>query len=154
MADKNCGGFVSARAVEICANIDDMTGEDLGFAMESLFEAGALDVWFEHIQMKKNRPAVKFCALALPEDKERVAELMLRHTTTLGVRIKDVERLMLARDIRSVATRFGEVRFKRGLYGGATVKEMPEYDDKRKIAADTGLPMAQVRAAAAEDAQI
>lgn len=154
MAEEKSGGLVKGRAVEICANIDDMTGEDLGAAMELLLDAGALDVWFEPIQMKKNRPAVKFCALALPEDKERIAELTLRHTTTLGVRIREVERLMLARESRAVATRFGSVRVKRGLCGGEAVKEMPEYDDVRRIARETGLPMSVVRAAVAEDAEI
>lgn len=154
MAEEKSGGFVKGLAVEICANIDDMTGEDLGAAMELLLDAGALDVWFEPIQMKKNRPAVKFCALALPEDKERIAELVLRHTTTLGVRMREFERLMLARESRAVATRFGSVRVKRGLCGGEVIKEMPEYDDLRRIARETGLPMSAVRAAVAEDAEI
>lgn len=154
MAEEKSGGLVAGRAVEISANIDDMTGEDLGAAMELLLEAGALDVWFEQIQMKKNRPAVKFCALALPEDKARVAELMLRHTTTLGVRMSEVERLMLAREIRTVGTRFGNVRVKRGTLCGDVIKEMPEYDDVRRIARETGLPMSAVRAAVAEDAEI
>ena len=154
MAEEKSGGLVAGRAVKISANIDDMTGEDLGAAMELLLEAGALDVWFEQIQMKKNRPAVKFCALALPEAQARVAELMLRHTTTLGVRMSEVERLMLAREIRTVGTRFGNVRVKRGTLGGDVIKEMPEYDDVRRIARETGLPMSAVRAAVAEDAEI
>ena len=154
MAEEKSGGLVAGRAVEICANIDDMTGEDLGAAMELLLDAGALDVWFEQIQMKKNRPAVKLCALALPEDKERIAELMLRHTTTLGVRMSEVERLMLAREVRTVETRFGNVRVKRGRLGGEVIKEMPEYDDVRRIARETGLSMSAVRAVVAEDAEI
>ena len=154
MAEEKSGGLVAGRAVEICANIDDMTGEDLGAAMEVLLEAGALDVWFEPIQMKKNRPAVKLCALALPDDKERIAELVLRHTTTLGVRVREVERFMLGREVKSAATRFGEVRIKLGLLGGEVVKAMPEYDDIKKIALDTGLPMDRVRAAVAKDAEI
>ncbi len=152
MADNDFGGLRRGAAAEISANIDDMTGEDLGAAMEILLGAGALDVWFEQIQMKKNRPAVKLSALVRPEDKERFAELMLRHTTTLGVRVREVERFMLARETRRAATRFGEVRIKSGLLGREKIKEMPEYDDIRKIASDTGLPMAAVRAAVAEDA--
>lgn len=154
MAEEKSGVLVAGRAVEICANIDDMTGEDLGAAMELLLEAGALDVWFEQIQMKKNRPAVKLCALALTEDKERIAELVLRHTTTLGVRMNEVERLMLAREVRTIETRFGNVRVKRGTLGGEVIKEMPEYDDVRRIARETGLSMSAVRAAVAEDAEI
>lgn len=146
-------GFVAGRVVEISANIDDMTGEDLGAAMEILLSAGAFDVWFEHIQMKKNRPAVKLSLIAAAEDREKFAELMLRHTTTFGVRMREVERLTLRRETRTVKTRFGDVRFKRGIIGGETVKESPEYDDIRRIAAENGLTVAYVRAAAAEDAE-
>ena len=151
MAYDPSDGFERGRAVEICANIDDMTGEDLGFAMELLLAAGALDVWFEQIQMKKNRPAVKLCALAKLEDGKRVAELILRHTTTLGVRMREVERLMLAREIHRANTRFGEVRFKRGMANGKIIKEMAEYDDIKKIAEERGLSISEVRAAVAED---
>ena len=154
MAEYVSGGLVKGRAAEISANIDDMTGEDLGAVMELLLAAGALDVWFEHIQMEKNRPAVKFCVLVRPEETERFAELVLRHTTTLGVRVREVERFMLGREVKSAATRFGEVRIKLGLLGGEVVKAMPEYDDIKKIALETGLPMEQVRAAVAKDAEI
>lgn len=135
MKDDASGGFEKGRAVEICANIDDMTGEDLGAAMDFLLTSGALDVWFEQIQMKKNRPAVKLCALAKPEDTKRIAELMLRHTTSLGVRMREVERLMLAREIYTAKTRFGDVRFKRGRLGDEIVKTSPEYDDIRNLGA-------------------
>ena len=144
MAEDVSGGLVKGRAAEISANIDDMTGEDLGAVMELLLAAGALDVWFEHIQMKKNRPAVKFCVLVRPDETERFAELVLRHTTTLGVRVREVERFMLGR----------EVKIKLGLLGGEVVKAMPEYDDIKKIALETGLPMDRVRAAVAKDAEI
>lgn len=154
MAEDVSGGLVKGRAAEISANIDDMTGEDLGAVMELLLAAGALDVWFEHIQMKKNRPAVKFCVLVRPDETERFAELVLRHTTTLGVRMSEVERLMLAREVRTIETRFGNVRVKRGTLSGEVIKEMPEYDDVRRIARETGLSMSAVRAAVAEDAEI
>ena len=142
MAEDVSGGLVKGRAAEISA------------VMELLLAAGALDVWFEHIQMKKNRPAVKFCVLVRPEETERFAELVLRHTTTLGVRVREVERFMLGREVKSAATRFGEVRIKLGLLGGEVLKAMPEYDDIKKIALDTGLPMDRVRAAVAKDAEI
>ena len=92
------GGKIGGEVFEISANIDDMTGEDLGAAMDILLGAGALDVWFEHIQMKKNRPAVKLSLLARPGDEERLAEAVLRHTTTLGVRMSKSSRVTLARD--------------------------------------------------------
>ena len=96
------GGKIGGEVFEISANIDDMTGEDLGAAMDILLGAGALDVWFEHIQMKKNRPAVKLSLLARPGDEERLAETVLRHTTTLGVRMSKSSRVTLARVTPSV----------------------------------------------------
>ncbi|MCF0248499.1 MAG: DUF111 family protein, partial [Synergistes sp.] len=98
--------------VEICANIDDMTPEDLGAAMEFLLEAGALDVWFEHIQMKKNRPAVKLSLLAARGDERRLAGEILRHTTTLGVRMSIMSRITLERTIETVMTEYGTLRVK------------------------------------------
>ncbi|MEG1602529.1 MAG: nickel insertion protein [Cloacibacillus sp.] len=146
--------LVMSEAVEMSANIDDMTGEDLGAAMEILLAAGALDVWFEAIQMKKNRPAVKLSLLSAPSEKQKFAELVLRHTTTLGVRARVVERAVLTRRERTVATRFGAVRVKCGMLAGETVKEMPEYEDIKKIAIETGLSMAAVRKLVAEDEKI
>ncbi|MDO5114470.1 MAG: DUF111 family protein [Synergistaceae bacterium] len=148
------GGLIFGEVTELSANIDDMTGEDLGAAMEILLAEGALDVWFEHIQMKKNRPAVKLSLLVPPAERERFAELTLRHTTTLGVRMKTMERAVLERGTRIVPTRFGELRFKQALSGKKVVREMAEYDDIRKIAADTGLPMSEIRRMVAEDEKI
>ena len=104
--------------------------------------------------MRTSRPAGKLGALGLPGDKGRIAGLVLRHTTTLGVRMNEVGRLMLAREVRTIETRFGNVRVKRGTLGGEVIKEMPEYDDVRRIARETGLSMSAVRAAVAEDAEI
>ena len=140
------GGTISGEVFEICANIDDMTGEDLGAAMEILLGEGALDVWFEAIQMKKNRPAVKLSLLAAIGDEVRLAEAVLRHTTTLGVRMKRCSRVMLARASETVETEYGGVRIKRGLLGGEVVKEMPEYEDVRRIARESGQPLSAVRA--------
>ena len=140
------GGTISGEVFEICANIDDMTGEDLGAAMEILLGEGALDVWFEAIQMKKNRPAVKLSLLAAPGDEARLAEAVLRHTTTLGVRMNRCSRVMLARASETVETEYGGVRIKRGLLGGEVVKEMPEYEDVRRIARENGQPLSAVRA--------
>ena len=130
---------------EISANIDDMTGEDLGAAMEILLGAGALDVWFEHIQMKKNRPAVKLSLLARPGDEKRLAEAVLRHTTTLGVRMNRSARLTLVRVTERVATPYGEVRIKKGLLEGEVIKEMPEYEDVRRVSLKSGESMSAVR---------
>ncbi|RME36579.1 MAG: nickel pincer cofactor biosynthesis protein LarC, partial [Thermoflexia bacterium] len=93
-------------------NLDDATGELLGYAMERLFAAGALDVWFVPVQMKKNRPGVVLSALARPERAAALASLILRETPTLGVRRHPVERLVAGRSERTVETPWGPVRVK------------------------------------------
>ncbi|MFR8915600.1 MAG: nickel insertion protein, partial [Oscillospiraceae bacterium] len=85
------------RITEISCNLDDMTGEDIAFAAERILQAGALDVFTESIYMKKGRPAVKLTVLARPEDEERLAGEIFRHTSTIGVRIHTDRRYELAR---------------------------------------------------------
>ena len=98
--------------VEISANIDDQTPETLGYALNRALETGALDAWFTPIQMKKDRPAVCFTVLARKEDEARFAEFILRETTTLGVRVRDVRRYIAEREIMTRETEYGPVRFK------------------------------------------
>ena len=88
-------------------NLDNATGEQLGFAMERLFEAGALDVWHTPIQMKKNRPGVLLSALGPAALESRLAEVFLRDTPTLGVRVRPVGRYVADRDIVTVETEYG-----------------------------------------------
>lgn len=133
------------RGVELSANIDDMFPQDLSYLMERLFDAGALDVWFENIQMKKNRPGVKVCMLAHEASSEKLEQIMLRESSSLGVRKVYVERSMLGRRSEVVETSLGTVRVKCGLIGGKTVKEMPEFEDIKKIAAERGMALADVR---------
>ena len=135
--------------VEICANIDDMTPEDLGAAMEFLLEAGALDVWFEHIQMKKNRPAVKLSLLAARGDERRLAGEILRHTTTLGVRMSVMSRITLERTIETVTTEYGSLHVKKGLKDGKVIKESAEFDDVKRLARQNGVTLSEIREAAA-----
>src|SRR5205814_8986769 len=98
--------------VEIQTNLDDSTPEELGFAMERLLEAGALDVAFSPLQMKRNRPGVLVAVLARVPDAERLGELMLEHTSALGVRMAPMQRLIARRSERTVTTPWGEVRVK------------------------------------------
>lgn len=130
--------------VELCANIDDQPAETLAFALTRVLEAGALDAWFTPIQMKKNRPAVLFTVLARKVDEARFAELILRETSTLGVRVRDCSRYVAGRDSVVRETRFGPVRFKRKILDGAVVSERPEYDDLERIARETGLPIGEI----------
>ncbi|MDR1130841.1 MAG: nickel pincer cofactor biosynthesis protein LarC [Oscillospiraceae bacterium] len=126
---------------EISCNLDDMTGEAIGFAMETLLENGALDVFTVPIGMKKSRPGVKFCCLCRPVDTERLSALMLRHTTSLGVRIAPLRRITLDRGFGAAQTPYGPVRVKTA--GGVS---KPEYDDLAKIAKAHGLTLAEAAA--------
>lgn len=127
--------------VEISANIDDQTPETLGYALNRALETGALDAWFTPIQMKKNRPAVCFTVLACKEDEARFAEFILRETTTLGVRVRDVRRYIAERSTVTRETEYGPVRFKQKYLNGKLVLERPEYDDLERIAKETNLPL-------------
>ena len=132
-------------AVELRCNLDDMTGEEIGFAAEALREAGALDVWIEPIQMKKNRPGVLLACLCPAEREREFAERMLRHTTTIGVRCQPVRRYTLARENTTLDTPYGPVRAKRSAgFGVERVK--PEFDDLAGIARREGIGVREVLA--------
>ena len=132
--------------IELSCNLDDMSPEDIGFAMERLLEAGALDVWTIPIGMKKNRPGTQLCLLCKMDAEKDFASLLFRHTTTLGIRRTTHTRYLLRRDFVRTATPWGPVRMKRA---GQQCK--PEYEDLRAIALREGLPIAQVRQAAIEN---
>ena len=129
------------------ANLDDMTPEALGFAMERLFEAGALDVYFTPIQMKKNRPAVMLSVIAPVAQERELAAAILKETTTLGVRISRTSRFTAARRVETVNTPFGDVRVKVKQFDGREHCS-PEYDDCARVAREQGLPLVEVVQAA------
>ena len=110
-------------------NLDNATGEQLGYAMERLFAAGALDVWHTPVQMKKNRPGVILSALGPAELEGRLAEVFLRDTPTLGVRVRPVGRYVAERDTVTADTEYGPIRVKRKWLGGEVISAAPEYDD-------------------------
>ncbi|MBQ6264076.1 MAG: nickel pincer cofactor biosynthesis protein LarC [Clostridia bacterium] len=124
-------------------NLDDMSGEALGFACEELLKNGALDVWTAPVYMKKNRPAVMLSALCENADSEKFARLIFRHTSTTGVRESEVKRYTLDREERSVDTPYGNVRIKTSS-GYGEQKAKFEYDDIAKIARENGLSITQV----------
>ena len=134
-------------------NLDDVTGEVLGYAQERLFDLGALDVWHTPIQMKKNRPGVILSAL-VPESLEAAAvELILRETPTLGVRRRPVERYAAERRVVSVETELGTIRVKVKYLAGEAVAAAPEYEDCRRIALATGRPLPEIYRLAEEAAR-
>ena len=136
-------------AVVIEASIDDMDPRLYGAVAARLFEAGALDVALVPQQMKKGRPGTLLSVLARPELEGLLTGLLLRETTTLGVRSHDVRRVELERRHETLATRYGEVRVKLGLLGGEVVNASPEYDDCERLARERGVPLKDVLGAAA-----
>jgi uncharacterized protein (TIGR00299 family) protein len=126
------------------ANIDDSTPQVLGYTLERLLEAGALDVSLTPIFMKKNRPATLISVIAAPELAEPLAAILFAETSTLGLRLLQAERRVLARKVAEVETSFGKVRVKYSENGGFA----PEYEDCRKLAAEKHVPLRVVIAAA------
>jgi uncharacterized protein (TIGR00299 family) protein len=147
-ADATEDADVHDTVVELACNLDDMTGEQLGFTMERLLDAGALDVWFTPIQMKKNRPAVKLSVLARPADSEKVSRLLLTETSTLGVRRQIWQRDIAERESVEVSTSWGDVHVKVKRIDGQVVGAAPEYEDCAKRAREAGVSLAQVYDAA------
>jgi len=145
--------FIAENPSLLEANIDDMNTQDFALAMERLLEAGALDAWCENILMKKGRPAVKLCCLARSGEEERCAEIMMRETTTIGVRIIGTRRLSLERRVERRATPLGEVAFKSVYLGGREIRSVPEYEDVLGIARGKKMTIRGVREAISERRQ-
>jgi uncharacterized protein (TIGR00299 family) protein len=143
----NALGLVRETVVEIQTNLDDATPEELGFAMERLLEAGALDVAFSPLQMKKNRPGVLVRVLGRPEDGQRLAEMVLEHTSALGARVHSVERVIARRSERVVSTPWGDVRVKVKHLGDRELLA-PEYEDCARVARAADVPLRAVYDAA------
>lgn len=138
-----------ARLVTVIeANIDDMTGELIPNAIDRALEAGALDCWSAPIVMKKGRPALLLRAICEPGRAEEVASVILRETTTLGVRMTQMQRRCLARRRMTVGTKFGEVAVKLGYQGDEVVTISPEYEDCRRAAEEHAVPLKAIYAAA------
>ena len=129
---------------ELSCNLDDMTGEEISFAMERLLEAGALDVWTTAIGMKKNRPGVMLSVLCREDHENELARCLFRHTTTLGVRSNGFFRRTLERSFRKAETPWGEVTVKQA-EGWNVKREKPEYEDLARIAREQGLSLREVK---------
>jgi hypothetical protein len=123
------------------ANLDDCTGQMLGSFMEVAFAAGALDVFYTPVQMKKNRPGILLSLLCTEADTEKFLELIMRETTTFGVRQTIAECHRLRREFIQVNTPSGEVVVKIGRLGGKVIQRAPEYESAKKIAAEAKKPI-------------
>ena len=138
----------SDEIVVLEANLDDVSGEVIGYVQDLLFEAGALDVYTTPIYMKKNRPAVQLTVLAPPDLRRKIEEIVLTETTTFGIRSHSARRAKLSRTVETVDTEAGPIRIKVGRRSGRVVTSSPEFEDCREAAARTGRPLREVMAAA------
>ena len=138
-------GAGEATAITVIeANIDDLSPQILGYAMERLLDAGALDVTLQPIEMKKNRPGTLLRVLSKPEDRDRLTEIIFAETSTLGLRMYGAERRVQSRRWVEVATSHGAVRMKVAGDGAYA----PEFEDCRRLAIETGAPLKQIIAEA------
>ena len=135
---------VQSGIVELSCNVDDMTGEAIGFAMEKLFDGGAAEVFTIPVGMKKNRPGLLLKVICKEHEKEKIARLIFMHTTTIGIRETAVDRYTLDRKIETVETPFGMIRRKRSSGYGVTRVKL-EYDDLARIADEKRISLAQAR---------
>lgn len=124
-------------------NIDNTTGEMLGYTMDKLMKAGALDVYFTPIQMKKNRPACMLSVLCKEKDAETLSDIIFTETCTIGIRIQEIDRITLKREMKTVQTDLGEVRVKSVTVGGLE-RSRPEYEDCARLAEENNLSFNEV----------
>jgi uncharacterized protein (TIGR00299 family) protein len=140
----------AAAMVQLETNIDDMNPQFYGHIMDRLFAAGARDVFLTPIQMKKNRPGILLGVIALRRDEAALAELILRETTTLGLRVQPIGRYEAAREFRQIETAYGTLSVKLKVIGGKVIQSVPEYDDCVRLANEKGVSLAEIHKAAYE----
>ncbi|MBA2302420.1 MAG: nickel pincer cofactor biosynthesis protein LarC [Acidobacteria bacterium] len=136
------------RVVEILCEIDDMNPQLFGPLMDKLHLAGALDVFYAPVQMKKNRPGTLVTVLARPEDRRALSDILFADTTTIGVRYQEMTRECLERQVSNLETPVGLIRFKIATRAGHVLNVSPEFDDCARVAAEKGLPIKAVQAIA------
>ena len=129
--------------LELKCNVDDMTGEAVAFAMDRLYEAGALDVYTMPVGMKKSRTGILICVTCRESDREAMLKCLFKHTTTIGVREVKALGYALDRHIETVETEFGPVRRKVSSGYGVT-REKYEYDDLARIAKEQGISIEEL----------
>jgi uncharacterized protein (TIGR00299 family) protein len=147
------GGTGADRVVTLECHLDDLNPEHFDYLMERLFEAGALDVALQHLQMKKNRPGFAIRVIARPAEREALARVLFAESTTLGVRVSEADRIVLAREERRVATPFGPIRVKVVRDAAGRPTPSAEYEDCKKAARRAGVPLREVVRVAEEAAR-
>jgi uncharacterized protein (TIGR00299 family) protein len=136
------------RVTVVECEIDDMNPQIFGVVMDRLYAAGALEVFYVPVQMKKNRPGTLLTVIAAPDRVSALSEVIFRETTTIGLRRSEVVRECLQREIVPVATRLGDVRFKIARRNGRVTNAVPEFEDCARLAADNNLSVKEVQAVA------
>ena len=137
-------GALADRIVTLETNLDDLVPEHFDYLMERLFDAGALDVSLQHLQMKKNRPGFLVRVLARPSDRAVLARVLFAESTAIGVRATESDRLVLEREARRVATRFGRLAVKIVWEGDGPPLVSAEYEDCKRAARRAGVPLREV----------
>jgi uncharacterized protein (TIGR00299 family) protein len=141
-------GHVGHKVVVLECEIDDMNPQIFGPLMDTLYAAGALEVFYSSVQMKKNRPGTLMTIVARPDHREKLTAIVFRESTTIGVRYQEMSRDCLDREMVAVETAVGPVRFKVASQNGLVVNAQPEFEDLAKLAAERGIPIKEVQALA------
>ena len=145
---EEAGTAPSQKVLVLEAEMDDLSPQLCGPLLEKLFSAGALDVYYTAIQMKKGRPGILVTVIAEPDRREAAEEVLFSEATTLGVRRQEWERTVLDREVVTVETPYGPVGVKVGRRGGRVYNAQPEFDDCQRVATARGVPVKEVWAAA------
>jgi uncharacterized protein (TIGR00299 family) protein len=148
----SAGGYGADRVAVLETHVDDLNPEHFEYVMERLFEAGALDVSLMHLQMKKNRPGFAIRVIARPAERAALAGILFGETTTLGVRVTEMDRLLLARETRTVATAFGPIRVKIARDASGRETASAEYEDCKAAARRASAALREVVRAAEQAA--
>ena len=136
--------LISENVIELNCNVDDMSAEDMAYATKTLIENGAKDAFVTPVIMKKGRSGMLLTVLCSAIDKERFVSLIFKHTSTIGIRVKETERIILNRHEETVHTKLGDVRVKYS-EGYGVKKEKPEFEDLRKLAEENNISVAEAR---------
>ena len=146
-------GYETDTVTRIETNLDDVSPQVLGAVMQQLLAAGALDVWFTPVQMKKSRPGTMLSALCEEGAVEKIANIIFSETTAFGLRVEKIQRLKLSRRFEDVMTPHGEVTVKLGYKGERLLQVAPEFESCRAVAERAGVTLREVQSAAAEAAR-
>jgi pyridinium-3,5-bisthiocarboxylic acid mononucleotide nickel chelatase len=142
------GGYATDVVMRLETNLDDLSPEIAGAVMDRLFAAGALDVFFTPVHMKKNRPGVQLTALCEEKRVDALADIIFTETSAFGLRLEKIARLKLPRTFVTVTTPFGDITMKLGMKDGRVIQAAPEYESCRTISEKSGQPLRAIYQAA------